>query len=82
MGDQDCPRRLEPKSLSEGRRARVRGPASWSSTIKPPATAEVLRDGWLYTGDMARMDEHGFIYLVDRKDVIIFQVARIFYPVR
>ena len=38
----------------------------------PEATDEVLKDGWLYTGDMARMDEDGFIYLVDRKkDVII-----------
>jgi acyl-CoA synthetase (AMP-forming)/AMP-acid ligase II len=38
----------------------------------PKATEEILKDGWLYTGDMARMDEDGFIYLVDRKkDVII-----------
>ena len=31
------------------------------------ATAETIKDGWLYTGDMAEMDEDGFIYLVDRK---------------
>ena len=38
----------------------------------PEATAAALRDGWLYTGDMARLDEDGFIFLVDRKkDVII-----------
>ncbi len=38
----------------------------------PQATAEVLKDGWLYTGDMTRTDEDGFIYLVDRKkDVIL-----------
>ena len=38
----------------------------------PKATAEVLHDGWLYTGDMAMEDEDGFIFLVDRKkDVII-----------
>ena len=38
----------------------------------PDATAEVLKDGWLFTGDMAREDEEGFIYLVDRKkDVVI-----------
>ena len=36
------------------------------------ATAETLKDGWLFTGDMAQEDEDGFIYLVDRKkDVII-----------
>ena len=33
----------------------------------PEATSEILKDGWLYTGDMARMDGEGFIYLVDRK---------------
>ncbi len=38
----------------------------------PKATEEVLHEGWLYTGDMAQMDEDGFIFLVDRKkDVII-----------
>ncbi|MBW1723091.1 MAG: AMP-binding protein [Deltaproteobacteria bacterium] len=38
----------------------------------PEATAAALKDGWLHTGDMARQDEDGFIYLVDRKkDVII-----------
>ncbi len=38
----------------------------------PEATAQALKDGWLYTGDLARQDEEGFVYLVDRKkDVII-----------
>jgi acyl-CoA synthetase (AMP-forming)/AMP-acid ligase II len=37
-----------------------------------PATVEALRDGWLRTGDMGRMDDHGFVFLVDRKkDMII-----------
>ncbi len=39
---------------------------------KPEETALALRDGWLYTGDLARMDEQGYFYIVDRKkDLII-----------
>ncbi len=39
---------------------------------RPQATAETLRSGWLHTGDMGRMDEAGFLWLLDRrKDVII-----------
>jgi long-chain acyl-CoA synthetase len=38
----------------------------------PAVTARTLKDGWLYTGDIGRMDEHGYLYLVDRKkDMII-----------
>lgn len=48
----------------------------------PEATAEVLRDGWLYTGDMARTDEDGFIYLVDRKKDVIITGGENLYPVQ
>ena len=38
----------------------------------PEATAETIRDGWLYTGDIARKDENGFVYIMDRaKDMLI-----------
>ena len=38
----------------------------------PTETSLVLRDGWLYTGDIAHIDEDGFFYIVDRqKDMII-----------
>ncbi len=38
----------------------------------PEATAETIRNGWLYTGDIARQDDEGFLYIVDRKkDMII-----------
>ena len=39
---------------------------------RPEATAEVMRDGWFRSGDLARRDEDGFYYIVDRsKDMII-----------
>jgi len=48
----------------------------------PEATAEVLKDGWLYTGDMAKVDEDGFIYLVDRKKDVIITGGENLYPVQ
>ncbi len=43
-------------------------------------TATVLRNGWLYTGDMARMDKDGYFYLVDRKDDLIISKGFNIYP--
>jgi len=48
----------------------------------PEATAAVIKDGWLFTGDMARMDEDGFIYLVDRKKDVIISGGENLYPVQ
>ena len=46
------------------------------------ATTATLRDGWLYTGDMAREDEDGFIFLVDRKKDVIITGGENIYPVQ
>ena len=48
----------------------------------PEASDEVLKDGWLYTGDMARVDEEGFIYLVDRKKDVVISGGENLYPVQ
>ena len=61
----------------------VKGPGVMLCYYKnPEATAEVLRDGWLYTGDMAREDEDGFIYLVDRKKDVVITGGENIYPVQ
>lgn len=46
------------------------------------ATEEVLKDGWLFTGDMAQEDEDGFIFLVDRKKDVIISGGENIYPVQ
>ena len=62
----------------------VRGDGVMKCYYKDPqATAEVLSgDGWLYTGDMARESEDGFIYLVDRKKDVIITGGENLYPVQ
>lgn len=68
LGDDDT--ELAPDEVGE---VCVRGGAVmlgyWN---RPEATAETLRNGWLHTGDLGRMDEYGYVYLLDRaKDMII-----------
>lgn len=46
----------------------------------PEETKSVLRDGWLYTGDMAKIDEDGYIYIVDRKKDLIVLSGMNIYP--
>ncbi len=48
----------------------------------PEATAEILKGDWLLTGDMAKEDEDGFIYLVDRKKDVIISGGENIYPVQ
>ena len=61
----------------------VKGPGLMTCYYNDPkATAETLKDGWLFTGDMAREDEDGFIYLVDRKKDVIISGGENIYPVQ
>jgi long-chain acyl-CoA synthetase len=47
---------------------------------RPDATAEAMRNGWFHSGDMARMDEDGYIYIVDRKKDLIIRGGYNVYP--
>ncbi len=61
----------------------VKGPGVMTAYYKDEkSTNEVLCDGWLFTGDMAREDEDGFIYLVDRKKDVIISGGENLYPVQ
>ncbi|WP_027718204.1 long-chain-fatty-acid--CoA ligase [Desulfovirgula thermocuniculi] len=59
----------------------IRGPqvmkGYWN---RPEETARALRNGWLYTGDLARMDEDGYFYIVDRKKDMIIASGYNIYP--
>ncbi|HEY5532948.1 MAG TPA: AMP-binding protein, partial [Candidatus Anoxymicrobiaceae bacterium] len=46
----------------------------------PERTAKAMRGGWLHTGDLAEVDEHGFIYIVDRKNDMIITGGENVYP--
>jgi len=60
----------------------VRGPGLMKEYYKnPEATKKTLVDGWLLTGDMARFDEDGFIWLVDRKKDVIITGGENIFPV-
>ena len=48
----------------------------------PEATAETIKDGWLFTGDMAMMDSEGFVWLVDRKKDVVITGGENIYPVQ
>ena len=46
----------------------------------PEATAQTIKDGWLYTGDIARRDSDGFFYIMDRKKDMIISGGENIYP--
>jgi long-chain acyl-CoA synthetase len=59
----------------------IQGPQVMSGYWRTPReTAMVLRDGWLYTGDLARMDEDGYFYIVERKKDLIIAGGYKIYP--
>ncbi len=59
----------------------IRGPQVMKGYYnRPDATADVLRNGWLYTGDIAYMDEEGYFYIVDRKKDLIISGGYNIYP--
>lgn len=60
----------------------LRGPGVMKGYYKNmEATRKVLKDGWLYSGDMAQQDEDGFIYLVDRKKDLVISGGENIFPV-
>ena len=58
----------------------IRGPQLMKEYLdKPEETANALRDGWMFTGDVAKMDEDGYFYIVDRvKDMVIVSGFKVF----
>jgi long-chain acyl-CoA synthetase len=67
--------------LGEAGEIIIRGPQVTNGYYKmPEETAVTLRDGWLYTGDIGRMDEEGYFYIVDRKKDMIIAGGYNIYP--
>jgi long-chain acyl-CoA synthetase len=59
----------------------VRSPFVMSGYWRAPeATAEAIRDGWLYTGDLGRLDEDGYLYVLDRKKDLIIRSGFNVFP--
>lgn len=71
-----------PVSMGAPGELMVRGPGVMREYFKSPeATRETLKDGWLATGDVAKEDADGFIWLVDRKKDVIISGGENIYPV-
>ncbi|EZP76487.1 AMP-dependent synthetase and ligase [Parageobacillus genomosp. 1] len=70
--------RLPPNEVGE---LIVSGPNVFKGYYgKEEESREILRDGWLYTGDMARIDEEGYVFIVDRKKDVIIRGGFNIYP--
>jgi acyl-CoA synthetase (AMP-forming)/AMP-acid ligase II len=70
----------EPAEIGEPGEMVVRGPQLMRGYYKKPEeTAHAIRDGWMYTGDIAKIDEDGYFYIIDRlKDVVIVSGYKVF----
>ncbi|MFW5635284.1 MAG: class I adenylate-forming enzyme family protein [Thermodesulfobacteriota bacterium] len=73
---------LNPVSQGQPGELAVKGPGVMKEYFKnPEATAKTIVDGWLLTGDIAKTDEEGFIWLVDRKKDVIITGGENIFPV-
>ena len=70
--------------LAEDGELLLKGPSLFSGYYKDPAaTAAVLQDGWLHTGDLAEVDADGYIYITGRKkELIVSSNGKKVYPAR
>jgi long-chain acyl-CoA synthetase len=70
----------QPAKLGEPGEIVITGPQLMKEYYKQPSeTANAVRNGWMHTGDVARMDEEGYFYLVDRvKDMVIVSGFKVF----
>jgi len=76
--DDSGTRTLPPGEVGE---LAIRGPQVMQGYWNQPAeTAQALRGGWLFTGDLARMDTDGFFYIVDRKKELIITGGMNVFP--
>jgi len=59
----------------------IRGPFMKGYFNNPTATAATLKNGWLYSGDIGRMDEDGYFYIMGRKKELIIVAGQKVYPI-
>ncbi|RME85566.1 MAG: long-chain fatty acid--CoA ligase [Caldilineae bacterium] len=79
--DNFIPPPKEPDTFSEVGEIVIRGHNVMKGYYKrPEATAEVMRNDWFHTGDLARMDHEGYFYIVDRKKEMILRGGFNVYP--
>ncbi len=67
--------------IGESGEIRIRGPQAMKRyRNRPEETKETIRDGWIYTGDIGRIDEDGFVFLLDRKKEMVIVGGYNVYP--